>query len=227
MTVPVRPNMLSFVATTSFGRPATKGNHMTRPLSLPTHALVLLFFFSSCRCYLCAGKYPYLTRPVLRPGAPGNEAVVFAKNIISTDAYEHSAPAFSADGKTVLWTVVERDRPARLVEITMEGNNWSQPHAPSFADSLHDDFYPFFSIDGKQLFFSSRRPLPSGLPVKDMALWAVEHKADGWGVPVPVDTTISHTVEYAHSLSRRGTLFFVTRNGERQSPVEYLYCFVS
>lgn len=211
MTVPVRPNMLSFVATTSFGRPATKGNHMTRPLSLPTHALVLLFFLVPAVVIYAQENTHTSQGPYFGLVPPGNEAVVFAKNIISTDAYEHSAPAFSADGKTVLWTVVERDRPARLVEITMEGNNWSQPHAPSFADSLHDDFYPFFSIDGKQLFFSSRRPLPSGLPVKDMALWAVEHKADGWGVPVPVDTTISHTVEYAHSLSRRGTLFFSLR----------------
>jgi hypothetical protein len=70
----------------------------------------------------------------------------FAKDIISTDLYEHSAPAFSPDGKTVLWTIVEMNKPARLMEMTMEANTWSKPHAPSFADSLHDDFYPFLFL---------------------------------------------------------------------------------
>ncbi len=142
---------------------------------------------------------------------PGNEAVVFAKDIISTELYEHSAPAFSPDGKTVLWTVVEMNKPARLLEMTMERNTWSQPHAPSFADKKHDDFYPFFSCDGKKLFFSSRRLLPSGLPAKDIALWVVERKGNSWGMPVPVDSSVSKGFEYAHSLSRTGNLFFSAR----------------
>lgn len=142
---------------------------------------------------------------------PGNEAVVFAKDIISTELYEHSAPAFSADGKTVLWTVVERDKPARLLEMTIEGDTWSEPHAPSFADSAHDDFYPFFSYDGKELFFSSRRLLPSGSRVKDIALWMVERKGNNWGTPVPVDSSVSKGFEYAHSLSRSGNMFFSSR----------------
>lgn len=142
---------------------------------------------------------------------PGNEAVVFAKDIISTELYEHSAPAFSADGKTVLWTVVERDKPARLLEMTLEGDTWTEPHAPSFADSAHDDFYPFFSYNGKQLFFSSRRLLPSGSTVKDIALWVVGRKGNNWETPVPVDSSVSKGFEYAHSLSRPGNLFFSSR----------------
>lgn len=142
---------------------------------------------------------------------PGKEAIVFAKDIISTELYEHSAPAFSPDGKTILWTVVEMNKPARLIEMTMEGNNWSAPHAPAFADTAHDDFYPFFSADGKQLFFSSRRLLPSGLPVKDIALWVVAREGKGWGKAFPVDSAISKGVEYAHSLSKHGNLFFSSR----------------
>src|SRR4051812_22861532 len=80
---------------------------------------------------------------------PGDKAVIFAKDIISTSVYEHSAPAFSPDGKTVLWTIVEMGKPARLMEMVMIGNTWGKPHTPSFADSSHDDFYPFFSPDGR------------------------------------------------------------------------------
>jgi hypothetical protein len=142
---------------------------------------------------------------------PGKEPVVFAKNIISTDLYEHSAPAFSPNGKIVLWTVVERDKPARLLEMVMEGDTWSKPHSPSFADKEHDDFYPFFSYDGKRLLFSSRRLLPSGSP-KDIALWVVEHTATGWGIPVPLDSSVSRGFEYAHSLSVSGNLYFSGRD---------------
>lgn len=154
---------------------------------------------------------------------PGNEAVVFAKNIISTELYEHSAPAFSADGKTVLWTVVERYKPARLLEMTMEGDKWSEPHAPSFADSAYDDFYPFFSYDGKQLFFSSRRLLPSGSTIKDIALWVVERKENNWGTPVPLDSSVSKGFEYAHSLSRHGNLFFSCRESINNNALWTIY----
>ena len=141
---------------------------------------------------------------------PGSEATVFAKNIISTELYEHSAPAFSPDGKTVLWTIVEMNKPARLMEMTMENNTWSQPHALQFADTAHDDFYPFFSYDGKYLLFSSRRLLPGG-NVKDMALWIVERKNNRWQTPKPFDSTVSKGVEYAHSMAKNGNLFFSVR----------------
>lgn len=65
------------------------------------------------------------------------------KELFQPNNYEHSAPAFSPDGRTVLWTIVEMNKPARLMEMTMTGNAWSAPHSPSFADTLHDDFYPF------------------------------------------------------------------------------------
>lgn len=150
---------------------------------------------------------------------PGNKASLFARGLLSTPLYEHSAPAFSPAGETILWTVLDRGQPARILEMTRQGNNWSAPHAPAFADTSHDDFYPFFSPDGRQLIFSSRRPLPSDRPVGDMRLWVVTRKASGWGQPAPLDTVVSKGVEYAHSVSRQGTLFFSARelvNGEPQ-----------
>ena len=38
---------------------------------------------------------------------PADSAELFAPGIISTGSFEHSAPAFSPDGKTVLWAVME------------------------------------------------------------------------------------------------------------------------
>jgi hypothetical protein len=103
------------------------------------------------------------------------------------------------------------NKPARLLEMTMEEDMWSAPHPPSFADKNNDDFYPFFSPGGAKLFFSSRRSLPSGAPVKDIGLWVVERTANGWGIPVPVDSSVSKGFEYAHSISKAGNLFFSAR----------------
>ncbi|HET9826378.1 MAG TPA: hypothetical protein VFP87_13655, partial [Chitinophagaceae bacterium] len=143
---------------------------------------------------------------------PGRTAGVFAIGIVSTDSIEHSSPAFSPDGKTVIWTKIFLGKPAFLVEMAEENGTWTAPHRPSFADSSADDFYPSFSADGKKLYFSSRRPLPPCYPkLEDMWIWEVDRKSHGWGKPRPVDSTIMKGFEYAHSVSKKGTLFFSSR----------------
>ena len=143
---------------------------------------------------------------------PGMEATVFAQGVVSTDSIEHSSPAFSPDGKIVLWTKIYSGKPSFLVEMRMENGIWTHPARPSFASPTADDFYPSFSFDGKNLYFSSRRPLPSGYPrSEDMWIWEVEAKPKGWGQPKPLDSTIMKGFEYAHSVSKRGTIFFSSR----------------
>lgn len=144
--------------------------------------------------------------------APGMTPTIFAKGIISTDSIEHSSPAFSPDGKLILWTRIYPGRPAFLVEMKRQGGRWTNPAAPSFANSSFDDFYPSFSVDGKKLFFSSRRPLPHGYPKnQDMWIWEVDRHNNGWGTPRPLDSTIMQGFEYAHSVSKKGTIFFSSR----------------
>jgi hypothetical protein len=105
---------------------------------------------------------------------PGMAATIFAEGIVSTDSIEHSAPTFSPDDRTVLWTKIYHTKPAFLVEMSMKNGEWTQPHLPSFAHTTADDFYPDFSVDGKTLLFSSGRPLPAGYPKNvDMWIWKV------------------------------------------------------
>jgi len=140
---------------------------------------------------------------------PGMTAELFAPGVVSTDAYEHSSPAFSPDGSVVLWTVVDQNYRASLREMTYENGQWSAPGRPSFADSTADDYYPGFSPDGKKVYFSSRRIAPSPYPGDiDIRIWEVERIGSGWGVPVPVDTLASKGHEYAHSVAKNGTLYF-------------------
>src|SRR5215212_7411832 len=76
---------------------------------------------------------------------PGKIPQIFAPGIVSTDAYEHSAPAFSPEGNTVLWTVIAQHKPSYLLEMKLENGVWTQPAKPSFTDTTADDIYPAFS----------------------------------------------------------------------------------
>ncbi len=181
--------------------------HKIEAKSLPLFFLMACFFVLANVLYAQkAVKINYINQ-----SPPGNVAQVFAPGIITTNAYEHSAPAFSPDGNIVLWTVVNKDYRASLFEMKYENGKWSDPARPSFADSTADDYYPSFSTDGKKLYFSSRRKSPAGYEAAaDMRIWQVEQNIDGWGKPVPFDTTASRGRDYAHSITTNGTIYFST-----------------
>lgn len=143
---------------------------------------------------------------------PGMEAKIFAPGIVSTNLYEHSAPAFSPDGTVVLWTVIGNSSPAYLLEMKYENGSWTKPAKPSFADTTADDFYPSFSPDGKKLYFSSRRKVPRGYAEDgDIRIWEIERNENGWGKPMLFDTAVAKGHDYAHSITRDGTLYFSSR----------------
>ncbi len=145
---------------------------------------------------------------------PGMTARIFAPGIVSSNLSEHSSPTFSPDGKLVLWTVMDKSYRGYLLEMEFENGSWSKPRRPSFSDSTADHYYPSFSIDGKKLFFSSRRKVPAGYGEgKDIRIWEVEKKAEGWGTPKPFDTIISKGQDFAHSITKNGTLYFSSSLG--------------
>ena len=169
--------------------------------------LILLLVIFSC----AKNQVELIEVDYLGQSPPGNTATLFAPGIVSTDAMEHSAPVFSPDGTTVLWTVVPDgfSKPAYFLEMNYERQKWSTPHRAAFNDSTADDYYPSFSVDGKTLFFSSRRKLLAGYTQSgDMRIWQVERKQNSWGTPVPVDTLISKGREFAHTITRDGNIFF-------------------
>ena len=77
---------------------------------------------------------------------PLENAELFAPGIISTSSFEHSAPSFSPDGKTVLWTVMKMPGyHTFILEMNYEDGKWSKPLSPSFSDSTANEVYPSFS----------------------------------------------------------------------------------
>lgn len=180
-----------------------------KPLNyLQDHVHVFVVLLLSGFLFNCS---PGREKPIdyLGQELPGLTAQLFARGVVSTDSFEHSAPAFSPDGNVVLWTVVNKLYHAYMLEMRFLNGKWSAPYRPSFADSTADDYYPCFSPDGKKLYFSSRRKLPPGYPEGgDIRLWEVKRNQIGWEDPEPFDTTVARGQEYAHSITKNGTLYF-------------------
>lgn len=198
--------------------------------------LLLLICFLTISCTTWGQKKTKipLKDQYLGQKAPGLTAQLFAPDLISSPQCEHSTPAFSPDGKRVLWTIMDANYHGYILEMRYENGAWTKPAKPTFAHEKADDYYPTFSADGKKVYFSSRRKVPLGYPeTKDMRIWEVEVTKESWGIPVPFDTTVSTGVEYSHSMSQRGTIYFSSiaknekkmeisfsalKNGKYQSP---------
>ena len=170
-----------------------------------------LLLSALCFLHCVRKKEPGVSINYLDQEPPGNSAILFAPGLVSTEGMEHSAPVFSPDGSLVVWTVVPDgfQKPAYTLEMSWNHEKWSAPRRVSFNDSLADDYYPSFSVDGKTLFFSSRRKPDSRVPRGgDIRIWQVPKHPEGWGAPTPLDTTLFNGHEFAHSVSARNTLFF-------------------
>jgi Tol biopolymer transport system component len=95
---------------------------------------------------------------------------------------------------------------------------WTSPEPASFTAGFEKSGEPFFSADGKRLFFTAK--------AKDsktrMDFWVVERSGRGWGAPVRLPSPInlgtdfnSADDEYGANLSPDGKyLFFVRHSAE-------------
>ncbi|WP_153796583.1 TolB family protein [Foetidibacter luteolus] len=140
---------------------------------------------------------------------PGMVARVFARGTISTDAHEHSAPAFSPDGKTVVWTIMKMPSyQTCLLEMNFVNNQWSAPQSPSFSDTTFNEVYPNFSANGDTLYFSTDRTADTSSPRKN-TLWYAVRQPQGWSPAAVLDTTVFKKDAYASSISNNGTRYFI------------------
>jgi TolB protein len=112
-------------------------------------------------------------------------ASVFLKGLVSTEASEVKA-AFSPDGSRILWGSMNRQGgPGGLniweVEREHGGSGWCAPRPVSF-DSDSNDFDPFFSPDGKGVYFFSNRE--GGLGGDDIWFAPFDPATGKYGTPV-------------------------------------------
>lgn len=119
----------------------------------------------------------------------------FAEGIISTDEASEFDICFTPDGKTAFFTRRIGNEKQKLWQTTFENGVWTNPTQLPF--STDRDETPFFSQDGKTLYFGSARPI-EGRPSKgnfDMNIWQVEWVNNKWGNPKPLNSNINAVQE--------------------------------
>jgi len=154
--------------------------------------------------------FPKLTGPYLGQKPPGMTPELFAPDIISTNM-NAAKIAFSPDGKEIFFRLMNYNHSfITIVFMRQENGVWSKPEVAPFSGKYHDG-EPYFSLDGKQLFFTSNRPLEGQKAPKDNDIWVVERKESGWSTPVNLGFIVnSDKSEVNPAVSQNGTLYFAS-----------------
>ncbi len=158
-------------------------------------------------------RFPVLQGDYLGQKPPEDASELFGLGIISSIWGLHSTAVFSPDGNEVLWAPMI-DVPGALysegglLRMKREDGRWTAPEWAPFSDPKTRDDVPFYSLDGKRIYFISARPLPNGAGEKER-IWYVDQTASGWSEPRPLDPALNdHPMHWSFSLDKSGNLYF-------------------
>ena len=159
-------------------------------------------------------RFPVLEGDYLGQKPPQGNAELFAPGIISSIWGIHSTAVFSPDGNEVYWAPMmtypgEIYSRGGLLMMKRVNGRWTPPVWASFSGPDLNDDVPFFSPDGRRIYFISTRPLPGDSAAGGERIWLAERAAAGWSDPRPIDTIVNeHPMHWEFSLDRQENLYF-------------------
>ena len=159
-------------------------------------------------------RFPVLEGEYFGQKPPGDRPELFAPGIVSSIWGLHSTAVFSPDGSEVYWAPMMTfpgeiySRGGLLTMKRVEGR-WTPPAWAPFSGPNGLDDVPFFSADGKRLYFISRRPLPGETERGSEKIWYTDRTPSGWGEPRPLDPNVNSVDKHwQFSLDREGKPLF-------------------
>ncbi len=159
-------------------------------------------------------KFPELKGDYLGQKPPGDKPELFGLGIISSVWGLHSTAVFSPDGNEVYWHPMELfpgevySRGGLLTMRRVDGR-WTAPALAPFSGASQGDDQPFFTGDGKRLYFMSRRPFRGETGLMKERIWVLDRTGEGWSEPRPLDPIVNvHQMHWQFSLDRKGNLYF-------------------
>jgi ankyrin repeat protein len=158
-------------------------------------------------------RFPALEGDFLGQKPPAGGAELFAPGIVSSIWGLHSTAVFSPDGNEVYWAPMmtfpgETYSSGGLLMMKRANGRWTAPARAPFSAPYVNDDVPFFSADGKRIYFISSRPLPDRASGGE-AIWFADRTAAGWSEPRPLDATVNaHNMHWEFSVDKRENLYF-------------------
>ncbi|HNR39916.1 MAG TPA: ankyrin repeat domain-containing protein [Acidobacteriota bacterium] len=159
-------------------------------------------------------RFPVLEGDYLGQPPPKDQAELFGLGIISSIWGLHSTAVFSPDGNEVYWAPMmafpgEVYSRGGLQMMKRVNGRWTAPVWAPFSGPRGEDDVPFFSADGRRLYFISQRPLPGESQPGSEKIWLANRTAAGWSEPRPLDPAVNaHPMHWQFSLDRNGNLYF-------------------
>lgn len=150
--------------------------------------------------------------PLLHPDEP---LAPFAPGVISSPLPEF-ATTVTDDGATIAFNRTSADRDTMWILVSERtSDGWTEPRPLPFSTGTWRDVDPFFTPDGRRLYFSSNRPTAPGDTIADFNTWFVERSAEGWSAPRDPGAPLnSPATEIFVSITRDGEIFFSREDGE-------------
>jgi len=159
-------------------------------------------------------RFPELKGDYLGQTPPAGQPELFGLGIVSSIWGLHSTAVFSPDGSEVVWAPMI-DVPGKLYSeggllmMKRVDGRWTPPAYMPFSGPDQGDDVPFFTPDGKRLYFISNRPRPGESGPQKERIWSVDRMPGGWGKPQMLDAVVNdHALHWSFSLDKDGNLYF-------------------
>jgi len=158
-------------------------------------------------------KGPYFGR---KP--PGELPKIFESRIDSNIEIR-GIPCFTKNGKFMLFKG-STDSLDGVFIMEEKEDVWTFPQK-ALALSPYEDRHFILTLDGKQIFFTSRRPLDSGgEPEKNPSLWIFDNTPSGWSQPQPARAPINtDQAEFYSTVTEDGTLYFTRSTSDESADI--------
>jgi ankyrin repeat protein len=152
-------------------------------------------------------RFPRLSGPYLGQSPPGMTPQLFAKGIVSTRQGMYGTIVFSPGLDEAFW----KPEGNNMLSMKITDGAWSAPRA--FPDPGNDPVnVPFFSFDGRRLYFMRGKRSPSGIVEKE-TIWYIEKDGPDWSEPRPFDAMAnSESMHWQFSIDRVGNVYTSTDN---------------
>ncbi|MBN1939204.1 MAG: ankyrin repeat domain-containing protein [Candidatus Aminicenantes bacterium] len=158
--------------------------------------------------------FPKLTGDYLGQTPPSGKAERFGLGIVSSIWGLHCPTVFSPDGNEVYWAPMimfpgEPYSRGGLLMMKRIESRWTAPEWAPFSSPGFNDDVPFFTADGKRVYFISRRPLPGEKEQGTEKIWYADRTPSGWAEPKPLDPGINERhMHWNFSVDKDRNIYF-------------------
>ena len=172
------------------------------------------------------GDFPRLTGPYLGQKPPGMMPEIFAPGIVSKGYFERSV-VFAPDQDELFFEMRCLGFTTVLLHMRQENGRWTEPETAFFSGiPEYSDDCPFFSYDGRTLFFVSQRPSSPHEEIrKDCDIWMVSKNKGEWGAPTHARSPLNSAFDDDYpTISKLNNLYFCSnRDGNYDIYVTQVY----